>query len=63
MTRFYVSLRASSASAAINRQRIPSERSKTVDCFANARNDDDLEIHRALKTQIQSFNKQKAEIG
>ncbi|MDE7217340.1 MAG: hypothetical protein K2N20_04530, partial [Helicobacter sp.] len=34
MTRFQVSLRASVTSVAINEQRIPSERSKTVDCFA-----------------------------
>ncbi|MDE7216526.1 MAG: hypothetical protein K2N20_00335, partial [Helicobacter sp.] len=37
--RFHVSLRASVTSAAINKQRIPSEHSKTFDCFADARND------------------------
>ncbi|MDE7255464.1 MAG: hypothetical protein K2N54_04720 [Helicobacter sp.] len=31
----YVSLRASVTSVAINNQRIPSEHSKTVDCFAS----------------------------
>ena len=36
MTRFHVSLRASGASVAINRQGIPSERSNTVDCFGFA---------------------------
>ncbi|MDE7173918.1 MAG: hypothetical protein K2N70_06175 [Helicobacter sp.] len=40
MTRFHVSLRASVTSVAINEQRIPSERSKTVDCFGQCpRND------------------------
>ncbi|MDE7255952.1 MAG: hypothetical protein K2N54_07250 [Helicobacter sp.] len=41
MTRFHVSLRASVTSVAINGQGIPSECSKTVDCFAYARNDND----------------------
>ncbi|MDE7255146.1 MAG: hypothetical protein K2N54_03090 [Helicobacter sp.] len=34
-----MSLRASVTSVAINEQRIPSEHSKTVDCFAHTRND------------------------
>ncbi|MDE7255926.1 MAG: hypothetical protein K2N54_07100 [Helicobacter sp.] len=36
MTRFQVSLRASATSVAINEQRIPSEHSKTFDCFGFA---------------------------
>ncbi|MDE7256092.1 MAG: hypothetical protein K2N54_07970, partial [Helicobacter sp.] len=36
MTRFHVSLRASTTSVAINRQRISTHRAfKTVDCFAS----------------------------